>query len=47
MADSALDRWIPRVGMAAMVCLALLLVGTGFALYGPKSTPIAAQTATR
>ncbi len=47
MTFGALDRWIPRIGLVAMVALAIGLVGTGFALYGPKAAPQPAATAAR
>jgi hypothetical protein len=34
MPNSRLDRWVQRAAVAAMVTLALTLLGVGVALYG-------------
>jgi hypothetical protein len=38
MPDSKLDSWVQRAAVAAMVTLALTLVGVGVALYGTPAT---------
>ena len=38
MPNSKLDRWVQRAAVAAMVTLALTLVGVGVAFYGTPAT---------
>jgi len=35
MPDSRIDRWVQRATVAALVTLALTLMGVGVALYAP------------
>ncbi len=39
------DRWVQRVTLAALILLALFLVGFGVALYAPRSSRTPAPTA--
>ncbi len=38
MPNSKLDSWVQRAAVAAMVTLALTLLGVGVALYGTPAT---------